>query len=121
MGTMDTLALQKEIKKIIGELGWSQKKLGREVYYGTFDDYDYDDEKEISRFEEKAKKDLNRPTTKIERLNEYLKIISHHREFKKLDIVLPVYRSNSELSEAMQKGMMDISEEIDQMLTIEEN
>ena len=28
MGTMNTLELQNEIKKIIGELGWSQKCSG---------------------------------------------------------------------------------------------
>lgn len=76
MGTMDTLELQKEIKKLIGKLGWSQKRLGREVYIATFDDCE-----EITKFEEKAKKDLSRKTTNAERLHEYLKIISHHHEF----------------------------------------
>jgi len=48
MGTMNTLELQNEIKKIIGELGWSQKRLGREIYIATFDD---DNDDEIKKFE----------------------------------------------------------------------
>lgn len=118
MGTMDTLELQKEIKKIIGRLGWSQKRLGREVYTATFDDDDFE---EITKYEERLKKDLSRKTTNPDRLRKYLEIISQHREFEKLDIVSPIYLSNNVLSETMQKGMMDISKEIDKMLIIEEN
>lgn len=110
---METLKLQNEIKKIIGELGWSRKRLAREVYTATFDDDDLD---EIKKLEENIKKHLNRESTNPNRLLKYLEIISYHHEFEKLDIVLPIYLNNNSLSKTVQDGMMDISNEIDEML-----
>ena len=118
MGTMETLELQNEIKKIIGELGWSQNRLAREIYTATFDDDDLD---EITKLEAILKKHLKRESTNPNRLLKYLKIISQHHEFQKLDIVLPIYLTNNSLSEVIQAGMMDISKEIDGMLTTEEH
>ncbi|TEW52651.1 hypothetical protein [Psychromonas algicola] len=106
---MNTLELQNEIKKIIGELGWSQKRLGREIYIATFDD---DNDDEIKKFEEKIKKDLSRKTIAPQKLKGYLEIISRHHEFEKLDIILPIYKKSHVLSNTIQTGMMKISKEI---------
>ncbi|WP_462166404.1 hypothetical protein [Pseudoalteromonas sp. GB43] len=54
---MGTTELQEEIKSLLGRLKWSQKRLGRELYYAKYDD---DDVVEVSRHEEKVKKESNK-------------------------------------------------------------
>ncbi|MBK1874465.1 hypothetical protein FE848_14665 [Marinobacter sp. 1-3A] len=103
---MGTAELQEEIKKMLGKLKWSQKRLGRELYYVKHDD---DDALEISRYEEKAKKDLVRKSTKPEVLQSYLDIIVKHDEFQKLDLIIPAYQKFGVLSDNMESGMYSIS------------
>ncbi|MFL0806094.1 MAG: hypothetical protein K6L60_02265 [Oceanobacter sp.] len=103
---MGTQELQEKIKKLLGRLKWSQKRLGRELYYAKYDD---DDAVEISRYEEKAKKDLVRKSTKPEMLQSYLDIIIKHDEFQKLDLIIPTYQKNGVLSDNMESGMCSIS------------
>ncbi|OPX56543.1 hypothetical protein SAMN02745127_01817 [Oceanospirillum multiglobuliferum] len=110
MGTTET---QVEIKRLLGKLKWSQKRLGREFYYAK---HEYEnDPNEIIRYEEKVKKDLSRESTKLEVLQSYLDIIAQHNEFQKLDLVIPIYKRSSILSEEMEMGMADISELINKM------
>lgn len=109
---MGTAELQEEIKSLLGKLKWSQKRLGRELYYAKYDD---DDAVEISRSEEKAKKDLSRKSTKPEVLQSYLDVIVQHNEFKKLDIVVPVYQKSGALSEDVERGMLQISKVISEL------
>ena len=106
---MTTDKLQSEINSIINKLGWSKNRLAREVYVATFDD---DNEVEIKRLEERLKKELSRSSTKPERLEEYLQIISRNREFEKLDLVLPVFIKNKYLSDNVMSGMATISKTI---------
>ena len=103
---MKTAELQSEIKSILATLKWSQKKFARVIYA---EKNDFDNEDEISRFEELLKKDLSRPTTKPERLVEYLRILSLQDEFQKSGMVLPIYTKSGILSETMEEGMKDIS------------
>jgi hypothetical protein len=104
---MGTKELQKEIKIMLGKLKWSQKKLGREFYYAK---HEFEDDlTEINRYEEKAKKDLSRNTTKPEILQSYLNLISQHNEFKGLDIIIPPYTKSGALSDEMERGMQRIS------------
>ncbi|WP_019601170.1 hypothetical protein [Teredinibacter turnerae] len=103
---MGTAELQEEIKKLLSKLKWSQKRLGRELYYVKHND---DDAVEISRYEEKAKKDLVRKSTKPEVLQTYLDIIIKHDEFQKLDIIVPAYQRIGVLSDNMESGMYRIS------------
>lgn len=103
---MGTMELQEEIKRLLGKLKWSQKRLGRELYYAKYDD---DDVVEISRHEEKVKKDLIRKSTKTEVLQSYMDIIVNHDEFQKLDLMVPKYQKTGVLSEHMESGMNNIS------------
>ncbi|ADZ91980.1 hypothetical protein [Marinomonas mediterranea] len=116
MGTVSTQKLQTEIKSILGKLKWSHKKLARVVYAER---NDFDNEDEIVRFEESFKKDLSRPTTKPERLSEYLMILSQQDEFQKSGMILPVYTKSGVLSETMEEGMKDISLFINGLITDE--
>lgn len=110
---MNTKELQSEIKSMIGKLKWTQKRLAREIYIET---HEYDNDIEIVRFEESLKKDLYRDSTKPERLMEYIKIISRHEDFKKLEVVVPVYVSTETLSPLMKDGMKNISSSINLFL-----
>lgn len=103
---MGTTEFQEEIKRLLGKLKWSQKRLGRELYYAKYDD---DDVVEIRRHEEKVKKDLIRKSTKTEVLQSYMDIIVNHDEFQKLDLMVPTYQKNGVLSERMESGMNNIS------------
>lgn len=116
IGDMDTNELQRIIKDLINHLGWSQKRLAREVYVASFD---YDDLDEIKRHEEKIKKDLSRSTTKAERLLRYLEAIRNHDEFKKLNIAMPIYYPTGRLSENITEKMASFSERLSNEL--EEN
>lgn len=110
---MGTIELQQEIKALLAKLNWSQKRLAREVYFAKYDD---EDDAEINRFEEKLKKDLSRKTTKSELLESYLTVITQHRDFEKLDLIMPSYHPSDVLSREMQKEMYGISKQINQLL-----
>jgi len=112
---MQTKILQKELKEIIAKLGWSQKRLAREIYIQEVDDNDDNFERErteIKKFEERIKKDLSRDTTKPKRLSHYLEIIARHPDFDKLDIIIPRYHSAGILSDELEAGMIKISQTI---------
>lgn len=111
---MGTAELQKEIKRLLGKLNWSQKRLGRELYYFKYED---DDEKEKQRYEENVKKHLSRESTKIEVLQNYIDLIAQHEESKKLDIIFPRYIRTSVLSARMEDGMKDISKLIGKLIS----
>lgn len=106
---MDTATAQNEIKCIITKLGWSQKRLAREIYVATFD---FDDDDEINKLEERLKKELKRKTTKAERLLEYISIISRHNEFKNLDLIVPAYVECNPVSPTLKAGMAAISKKL---------
>lgn len=103
---MGTTELQKEIKSLLAKLKWSQKRLGREFYIAK---HDYDDDVEIMRYEEKVKKDLSRKSIKPELLISYLEVISLHKEFQNLNVVIPSYYKLGVLSETMEVGMSKMS------------
>ncbi|WP_298775140.1 hypothetical protein [uncultured Shewanella sp.] len=110
---MGTNELQKQIKSIIASLGWSQKKLARTIYIEL---NDWDDESEIIKFEEKLKKELSRPTTKVKRLECYLSVISRHPDFEKIDFVTLKYKTTGFISSYMVKEMRASSELLDKKL-----
>lgn len=111
MGTkQETLEIQFQIKKLATELGWSQNSLAR-ILYTELNEWDDDDE--ILRFQEKLKKELQRPTTKVERLKVYLDVIVRHPDAKKLDVVFNKYIPQGSISSSLKKNMSDISQEID--------
>ena len=114
---MGTIELQKEIKRLLGKLKWSQKRLGRELYYEKHPEENDNDKKEMRRFEEKAKKDLLRKSTKPLVLETYLELIAAHHEFRNLDIVVPVYRKSGILSADMEKEMKEVSHYISELVS----
>ena len=54
MGT-ESEQLQQEIKKLIKQLGWSQKRFARELFAMT-DEADTASEEEVTQYEERVKK-----------------------------------------------------------------
>jgi hypothetical protein len=113
MGTDKIRNLQCEINELIRTLGWSQKRLGREIYASLHDD---DDEIEIRRMEEKVKKALSRPSTKHELLEQYRTVIANHPEFIKSQQVIPCYTPMGELEPKLEQEMKAISKSITQLI-----
>ena len=105
--------MQKEIKKLLAKLKWSQKRLGREFYIAK---HEYDDDDEIRKHEEKVKKDLSRSSTNSELLLSYLDVIYHHAECQNLDVVIPSYYKSGVLSNTMETGMLKISKSIGKLV-----
>lgn len=101
--------LQKEIKKILTSMNWSQKRLARELYYERNDS---DDEVELRREEEKIKKALSRPTTQVALLESYLNFIRSHRDFSVVDKVIPLYQSSGILSDYLESELKEISKSL---------
>ena len=111
MGTKQTsLELLSQIKELIAELGWSQNKFARILYTEL---NEWDDENEILKFQEKLKKELQRSTTKVERLRVYLDVIVRHPDAQKIDVVFNKYSPQNSISSSLSKAMGDISQEID--------
>jgi hypothetical protein len=109
---MGTAELQSDIKSILAKLKWSQKRLGREFYIAK---HDFEDDVEIKRYEENVKKDLLRESISPELLLSYLDVISQHREFINLDVLIPQYLKSNVLSDTMEVGMNDISKLISKL------
>lgn len=114
MGT-GTQRLQDEIKGLIKQLGWSQKRLARELQ--AMDDDDADrwtaGEDETSRYEERVKKQLTRPTVAPELLRRYLQQLQSHEAFANLDVIVPYFEADSSLPQELLEGMRKISAMLD--------
>lgn len=115
MGTKETetAALQEDIKRLCAELGFSQNELARHIYTET---HDVDNFKETRCFQERFKKELQRPTTKPEKLRTYLAIICSLRETRKLDVSLNNHVPLGYISLSVSKEMKALSQEVDQAL-----
>ena len=116
MGTnSETVKLQKQIKELLETLGWSRNKFA-EIIYSDTEQGDIDDQEEIHKFAQRLNKSLQRPTTKPELLERYLKILLDQPQAKNLDAVsnthIPLGFIKPELSEEMRA----ISREIDEGL-----
>lgn len=114
MGT-ETQRLQDEIKRLIKQLGWSQKRFARELH--AMDD-DADTwtavEEETSRYEERVKKQLTRPTVAPELLRRYLQQLQSHEAFANLDVIVPYFAPDASLPPALLEGMRKISAMLDE-------
>jgi len=113
MGT-ETQRLQDEIKRLIKQLGWSQKRFARELH--AMDD-DADTwtavEEETSRYEERVKKQLTRPTVAPELLRRYLQQLQSHEAFANLDVIVPYFEADASLPQELLEGMRKISAMLD--------
>ena len=105
MGTK-TKELQSSIIEQIDRLGWSVKRLARELYYYH---NDVDDDDEVLKAEERLKKQLSRATTSDKKLDEILKTIPVLDLFKKTNLISPRYIASEELSEDFRQAMKELS------------
>ncbi|PSU34567.1 hypothetical protein C9I99_05505 [Photobacterium lutimaris] len=111
---MDVIEIQSEIKSQLDLLGWSQKKLARELY---MDEFEYDDELEIRRYEERVKKALSRSTTKFELLRGYLNFIRSHPTFCKQRLVANTFQPRECLTSEQLDVMKEFSSSVDKKIT----
>ncbi|WP_417663522.1 hypothetical protein [Pseudomonas sp.] len=118
MGTK-TEQLQREIKNLIKQLGWSQKRFARELLAMT-DEGDCANEKEVGQYEERVKKYLSRPTTNPELLQRYLHQLQHHDAFSNLKVVVPHFVPVEGFNIDLVKGMQLISMRLDETLLKDE-
>lgn len=109
MGTQTTQELQEIIKQLCGRVGWSQKRLAREIFYEL---NDVDDDAEMQRFEESLKKALTRPKTKPELLQYYLDVMRAIPAIQKADLIVPQYVSTNLLDPELEKAMTLVSKKI---------
>lgn len=111
MGTkQEALEIQAQIKALVAELGWSQNRLAQILYA---EQNEVENRDEILKFQERLKKELQRPTTKVERLRAYLDVIVRHPEAQKLDVVFNKYIPQCSITPELSQGMKGISQEID--------
>lgn len=111
---MNTSEVQNQIKSILTTLGWSQKRLARELY---MEEHDYDDEDEIKKYEEKLKKSLTRKTTKVELLLGYLSFLNNHSEFSEKKFVLTLLFPLACLNDEKLNEMKEFSKVVDKRIT----
>lgn len=111
MGTkQETLEIQSQIKNLAAELGWTQNRLAQILYTEL---NEWDDDEEILKFQERLKKELQRSTTKVNRLKKYLEIVVSHPEAQKLDVIFNKYVPTNAISSSLSKEMGKVSKEID--------
>lgn len=111
MGTKEqTTELQSNIKKLAAEIGWSHNKLAK-VLYAELNEFDDDDE--IVLFQERLKKELQRSTTKVDRLRTYLDVMLRQPEAEPHDVIFNKHIPQKSISCSLSKSMREISQEID--------
>lgn len=114
MGTnCETIALQGQIKSLIGRLGWTQNQLAKNIYTEL---NEVENHEELLKFQERFKKDLQRPTTKAEKLQNYILIILDHHDAKILDLTFNTCTILGGISQTLRKDIERISKEIDSKL-----
>ena len=91
--------LQQKIKKSLKEIRWTQRKFAEELY-----NYNYIDENEINKETEKIKKHLQRKTTNIEILKNYLLFLSKEEE------IYETYLFDDEFDLDFNKRLKEISQ-----------
>jgi O-methyltransferase involved in polyketide biosynthesis len=114
MGTNQTTSeLQEAIKTLAARAGWKQNELALIIFDGL---NEYFTEEEGKAFQERFKKELQRNTTKVERLQEYLLIINKHPDMEKIGLIHNRYISTGKISATLEQAMREISSEIDKKL-----
>lgn len=109
MGT-ETEKLQEEIKILLKKISWSQKRLGRELYYERSDT---DNDDELQQWEEKIKKQLNRSSTDASTLQAYLDFILSHEEARMLQLVRGQSVKLGFISDSLKGELAKLSKELD--------
>ena len=119
MGTKaETIQLQRKIKQLIYELGWTQNLLAEKIYN---EEHDTDNDDELRCFQERFKKELSRDTTKPERLKKYLSIIPDLPGAEGINLVSNKFVPTGAISDALVAGLKAISNEIDSEILAHES
>lgn len=113
---MNAEELQREIKKLIDEMGWTQAEAARRVYCELNESDDVD---ELRRYVEVFKKRLNRPSTAPDHLRIIFKALCEQREVQQLRTIKPTYIPGATLDPELQREMRRISRAFDR--DVEEN
>ncbi len=109
---------QKELKSWIAKIGMKEKEFST-LYCEHI--YVEPSENDISRFNEKFKKELLRDTTKEEVLEKYFIFLYSLEEFKAIDYIKQTYVSDESFSDKFNERMKKISTDITNKLIEEEN
>lgn len=108
-----TIVLQKEIKETLQAIGWSTPTFSSKYIIDTTE-FDVE-EHEVLKFQNKVKKQLNRPTTKEQVLIKYLAFIKESDEFLKMkptDLLFPLNTIVELLAEVSKINEIPQKEEI---------
>lgn len=106
----ETTDLQREIKKLLKEMGISQATAATYLYCELHDD---DDDEKIRKFADSFRKRLNRSSTDAHSLERDLQILSEHRSAHNSAKFKPVYVPSPELDTDTRDRMRQISKDID--------
>ena len=114
MGTkQEAQEIKAQIKSLATELGWTQNQLAQKLYIEL---HEVENDTEMVRFQERFKKDLQRGTTKVEKLQRYLELMVNHYDAKKIDLSFKKHVRLKTISLTLSKAMNEISKEIDSSL-----
>ncbi|MGO3890113.1 MAG: hypothetical protein ACTJHW_03960 [Paenalcaligenes sp.] len=110
------LRLISEIKLLIECMGWSQNSAAEAIYYA---ENDTDSDAEVSAFQASFKKQLQRPSTSVERLQRYLEILAKDEQVRRSGVILNSYISSGVLDDELEKDLKLLSKEISKRLQLE--
>jgi len=99
---------QKELKKWIKEISYSQNQFAQHFYNDT----QSENEEETKKFQETFKKQLSRKSTPIQTIQKYLDFLFGLPSFEKLGYIKPSYIENKNFSEIFNKKMLEISKKL---------
>lgn len=106
---METQRLQREIKKLLKRMNWSQSEAAKRIYC---EKNDSDNDDEISRFIERFKKQISRKTTNSSVLESYYDILCIQREVVTREGVALRYIAGNILDPMIMREIISISREI---------
>jgi len=102
----EELRLISEIKLLIERMGWSQNSAAEAIYYA---ENDTDSDAEVSAFQASFKKQLQRPSTSVERLQRYLEILTKDERVTRSGVILNSYISSGVLDDELEKDLKILS------------
>ncbi len=100
---------QAELKSWLKKIGLSQSEFAA-LYYD--ENHEYCVEEDVDRFKETFKKQLNRQSTKVERLETYLNFLFTTAKFREAGYFRPQCSSSGILDPETEKLMQKISKEL---------
>jgi len=109
------LILQKRIKEILSKLDWSVSHFAEKYYYdkADFEEDHVKDIEALNKFKENLKKHLNRNSTKLQTLENYLEYFRRNGLLDNIDMVLPKSYADIYLDKESIQEMKKISKKID--------